>query len=612
MSFLNQLKTRGVTRVILAYLAVAWLVLQAAEMLLPVYGFGDAAIRNVVVILGAGFLVAVAFSWFFEWTAGGIVREDSLETADTNTAGEPGRSHPHMNRFTVLVLSLAVAFFVVDKFILEPERDLAREQVVAEQARVDALTGSSGEHSIAVLPFRDLSPEGDQEYLSAGVAEELLNLLNRIPELRVSGRASSFSFAGQAVPIPEIGQRLNVGYILDGSVSKSGDRVRVTAQLIDATTDTQLWAGKYDRQLDDIFAVQDDIAAQVVSGLRLLILGEIPTVVAIAPEAFEKFLKARFIMHEFDTDRIEEADALLQEVLAMEPDYLPALSLSLYTLWHKRQTASPEMLESEVRGLYARMNAVDPNSADTLRVKADISRMYDQDPQAAIDALEQALSAEPGNIEVLRGAVYWLIDLEQYDDAIKVAKNLVLREPSCGRCVNVLGNAFRGSKRQAEGAEYLTNMQQWHSVPPGYYWNLGVLWLGAGEPQKALDTWEMEEQDVGELWRLLALHDLGRTQEFESLFAAMRADPEQHPESIARVYAYAGNADKAFEWLARMFDPASEVEQVWVLYSEIYDPIKSDPRWEKMTLEGYGMSPEDEPAWQDLHFDLPPGLFAGS
>ena len=606
MSLLERLKSRGVLRVALAYLAAAWLILQLAEILFPAYGFGDAAIRNLVVLLAAGLVVVVAFSWFFEWTASGIVSEEALERGE-RAAGPapPARTHRTLNRFTVLVLTLAVAFFVVDKFVFDPARDRAREQEVAAQARAEALERAVSDKSIAVLPFRDLSPGGNQAHLSEGVSEEVLNLLARIPQLRVAGRASSFAMRDSAAAIPDIGERLSVAYVLDGSVSRSGSRVRVNAQLVDVKTDTQLWSERYDRELNDLFALQDEIAARVVQELRLRLVGELPRARVIGPEAYEKFLEARYLLHEFDDLQAGRIKGLLLEVLEAEPDYTPALGQYWNLLIRTKYMTTENVLRSELEDVVRRMLEADPDSADTLRVQAEWLVEAEGDLEDAAAALERALEVDPGNLDVLRIAVYALQSLEQYDDAITVAKRLVLREPSCGRCFNALGNAFRGSGRYREGALLLEEIDGWSDVPRGFYWNLGVLWLNAGEPRKALDAWERESTDVGEVWRLLALHDLGRNDEFEARFEAMRADPEQHPESIARVYAYTGNADRAFEWLAKMMDPASEVNTVYV-GNEIYDPIKDDPRWDPLMLTLYGDDALDPPP--DIRLQLPPEL----
>ena len=227
MSLLSELKRRNVIRVALGYLAAAWLLIQIVETLFPVFGLSDVAIRTVVIVLAAGFIPALIGTWVFEWTPSGIVRDDGER--DTDDATRQRR----FDRAVMAVLALAVAYFTVDKFVLDPARDLEREAEVARQATTEALIDSFGEKSIVVLPFVNMSDDQDTEYFSDGITEEMLNLLAKIPELRVISRSTSFVFKGQSVSATDVAKQLGVTYVLEGSVRRAGPLVRITAQLID-------------------------------------------------------------------------------------------------------------------------------------------------------------------------------------------------------------------------------------------------------------------------------------------------------------------------------------------------------------------------------------------
>jgi hypothetical protein len=200
MSLWGEIRRRNVHRVAIAYVAAAWLLIQVAETLFPVFGLSDMAIRAVVIVLAVGFMPAVVLSWVFEWTPEGFRRDSEV------TAPAPATRTRRFDAAIIAMLVLAVAYFAVDKFVFDPVRDTAREAQVAAQARGDAIRQKYGENSIAVLAFDDISEAGDLGYFADGVAEELLNLLAKIPELRVAGRTSAFSFKDKPATIPEIGE----------------------------------------------------------------------------------------------------------------------------------------------------------------------------------------------------------------------------------------------------------------------------------------------------------------------------------------------------------------------------------------------------------------------
>ncbi len=236
VSFLEELKRRNVLRVAAAYLAVSWLLIQVVETVFPAFGFGGTDVRIVIVVLVIGLIPVLIFSWAFELTPEGLKKEWEVDRSRSIAA----RTSKTLDRMIMLVLALALGFFAFDKFVLDPARDATREEAVARQARSDALVESYGDKSIAVLPFVNMSSDPEQAYFSNGISEELLNLLTRIPQLRVISRSSAFSYKGKDIDIPTMAEQLNVAHILEGSVRKSGNRVRITAQLIEARTDTHL------------------------------------------------------------------------------------------------------------------------------------------------------------------------------------------------------------------------------------------------------------------------------------------------------------------------------------------------------------------------------------
>ena len=230
MPLIPELQRRNVIRVATAYVVVAWLIIQIAETTLPVFGFTDNAVRVVIIVLGIGLVPAIVGAWVFQLTPEGLRRDKGAD----ETPATSNISSRNLDRAIIVTLVLGLSYFALDKFLLAPDRAAEREAEVAEQARAEAIVGFYGDRSIAVLPFENMSSDPEQEYFVDGIAEEILNLLANIRELRVISRSSAFAFRGQDLEIPEIAERLNVAHVLEGSVRKIVNTVRVTAQLIEA------------------------------------------------------------------------------------------------------------------------------------------------------------------------------------------------------------------------------------------------------------------------------------------------------------------------------------------------------------------------------------------
>ena len=290
MSLYSELKRRNVLRVGAAYLVAAWLIIQVIETVLPFYGVSDQIIRWIMTALLVGLIPALVLAWVFELTPEGVRRDSEIDPAEA----APSKATRKLDGAIMIVLALALGYFAVDKFILQPGRDRTLVEETAQQVRSDTLIESYGDRSIAVLPFVDMSINQDQEYMSDGIAEELLNLLAKVPELRVISRSSAFTFKGKDIEIPEIARQLNAAYVLEGSVRQAGDQLRITAQLIEARSDTHLWSETYDRKLENIFQIQDEISAAVVEELKLALLGETPKSQIIDENAYRQILQARY------------------------------------------------------------------------------------------------------------------------------------------------------------------------------------------------------------------------------------------------------------------------------------------------------------------------------
>jgi TolB-like protein len=589
VSLLAELNRRNVLRVAAGYAAVSWLLIQIVGTVFPFFGFSDAAIRGVMIVLIIGFIPAVVVSWVFEWTPEGLRRDGEVEGATPGAVAMGKR----LDRLVIVALVLAVGYFAVDKFVFDPAENAAIREQAREEGRAEALVGSYGDKSIAVLPFLNMSSDAEQEYFSDGIAEEVLNLLARIPELRVISRSSAFAFKGQNVEIPEIADRLNVSYVLEGSVRKAGSSVRITAQLIEARSDTHLWSQIYDRDLDDIFAIQEEIAADVVENLKVKLVNTVPRARRTDPEVLALTLQARSLKQIGDTESADRAMALLEKALELDPDYVPALldlGRALYGRLGRENVAASDIMP-KLQAIMVQVSLLEPENARFIAYGAWGQFESAQNIEAAAAGLTRAVELAPNDVDVLNTASEFALRIGHADTAIRLRNRAVSRDPLCFGCVYELAVAYRLAGRYDEALEY---QKRYMAMGKGGYYTLASVYLLRGEPEQALSLTEgglMNDFNVYAT-RAMALHDLGR---FEESAAAMTRQIEEFgdgdfPEFIAEAYAWIGDRDAAFSWLEKTYG-----DNVTGIMRELMDPlwarVRGDPRrleW----LEKAGFSEE--------------------
>src|SRR5438034_6440648 len=328
-NFFNELKRRNVIRAAGLYLVGAWLLTQVASTVLPMFGAPDWLPRTVVILLAIGFLPTLIFSWIFEMTPEGLKRDEDVPI-EQSTAPQTAR---RMNRMIIAVLVIALGYFVFDKFVLTPRREAA---LVAARPSAEPKSAANAK-SVAVLAFANLSDDKGSEYFSDGVSEELLTVLQKIPGLHVAARTSAFSFKGKNATAQEIGQQLGVAHLVEGSVRKAGDVVRIAARLTQANTGEEQWSENYTRNLKDVFAVQTEIAQTIVEQLRGRLTGgaanpttkaEIQAEVRAARkggtksvEAHETYLQGRFFINRHSEKETHQARVAYQRAARLDPKF---------------------------------------------------------------------------------------------------------------------------------------------------------------------------------------------------------------------------------------------------------------------------------------------------
>ncbi|MFT3807823.1 tetratricopeptide repeat protein [Arenimonas sp.] len=401
-----ELRRRNVIRMAGLYLVAAWLITQVAGTVLPMFGAPDWIARSVVVMLAICFLPALIFAWVFELTPEGLKR-DAEVPAEESIAPQTAR---RMDRMIIVVLLLALSYFALDKFVLAPHRaeaDRPRSAAPAVRETTAAATAPAiPRKSIAVLAFADLSPGKDQEYFSDGMAEEILNALAQVKDLKVAGRTSSFQFKNRNVDLREIGRTLGVAHVLEGSVRKQDDKVRITAQLIQASDGSHLWSKAYDGDLSDVFELQENIARAITDELQVVLEGEqksrLVPVATKNPEAYGLFLQATAIFDRRDGTRMQEAGQMLEQAIALDPDYARAYS-RLAAVYGILPTYFPaagnaQATQAKVEKYAQRAIALDPALAEPWAVMGLASSFGKADLLAQREYFDRALQLDPDDI----------------------------------------------------------------------------------------------------------------------------------------------------------------------------------------------------------------------
>lgn len=605
MSLFSELKRRNVFRAGAAYFVTSWLIIQVAETLFPVFGLGDAAIRTVVLCLAIGFVPAIVLSWWFDLTPRGLIREEEI----VRKSPDDRRRSRRLDRLIIIGLVLALTYFAVDKFVFSAHREAARQAELAERVqearqsgRDEARESAYGDKSIVVLPFVNMSADEEQEYFSDGISEELLNLLARIPDLKVISRSSAFSYKGKDVKLTDVARELDVNHILEGSVRRSGDQIRITAQLIDGRTDAHIWSETFDRPWADIFAIQDEVAAAVVDRLKVTLVDGADGIEKTDPEAYALYLQAGSVNARRTPADTERAVDLYQQALAMDPGYASAwVGLS----------------DAYINLIYFGL----------LDLEQGVAKVQ--------EALENALNINPRLAEAHRGlgfaAYAWRNDLQSaarhYERAIELSSD----PTDAATMLFALG-------RIEESLPYYERIAVDNPLSAGAHFNLGLMYLFAGDPERALakletvrllspqrygtnffrciaylliDEVELARQAIDEepgesnqaSGRALVFHELGQEEAFQrELSRLIELTGEEYGSEVALVHAWAGNLDEAFYWLEKERETGAGSGWTQILGYPQVKNLTADPRWLPF-LRSVGAAPEQLDA---IEFNVPP------
>jgi len=435
MSFFNELKRRNVFRVAIGYAITAWLLLQVVDLVLENVNSPDWVMQVFMLALAIGFPLAVFFAWAFEMTPEGVKRESEIDRSQSIAP----QTAQKLNRTIIMVLVLAVAFLLYKQLGNPPHAPLVATDTVQVTETSSTTPGmvETGPVTIAVLPFVNMSSDAEQEYFSDGITEEVLNRLAKISELQVAARTSVFTFKGHSQDIRQIGEMLGVGNVLEGSVRRDGEQVRITAQLIRASDGFHLWSETYDRKLENIFAIQDDIASQIATALKVSLgisAGQtIGNVKPVNPQVYDLYLRAR-TLHRNRGEGLLEALQLFEQALDIDPGFAPAWAGLAHSYdvidFYVSTKVLAELGNTSAKSLAAAEQALklDPDLATALHAMGN--NMWPRGEWLkAQEYYERALQLDPDSTDIMEDYGNMLLYSMQLEQARKVAERMVALDP---------------------------------------------------------------------------------------------------------------------------------------------------------------------------------------
>ena len=579
MSLFNELKRRNVFRVAAAYVVVGWLFFEVAKTLLETFGAPDWIGQSIVILLSLGFVPVVVFSWVYELTPEGIKRETEVHRDESITA-QTGRK---LELVTIAAVIVGVGVLVVSRYVLPPETHPGGNAAAVDSgsAAETEITITADDASVAVLPFENMSGSQDNEYFSDGLTETLLHMLAQIPELKVAARTSSFAYKGQHQDIRRIADALDVAHVLEGSVQRAGDRVRVTAQLIRAADGYHIWSDQFDRSLTDIFAIQDEIANEVGTALSASLLGadEDVEIISIGTEniaAYEMYLEALTHKAVGSYGSLTEAIDLLKGALARDPDFHDAKHL-LAQVYMQANNTGLKGLDSikEASALIAQVVAARPNDAASRASQVIIDAVLESQtgnaeafPQA-LPVLAEYVELAPNEADLRLVLANSLSFFGQPDAAARHFDELLKRDPQNPAVHYGIGDSLLRVQKFEKARAAFERSLELNPNQPNAYANLGDAAAGLGDFVGFIDGYfrasEVDPRDH-ELVALIAenLFNLGLVENGDEFLNRARAISPSSPATrrveLVRTYLM-GDADTSLELSKKMLDDQVENRQ---------------------------------------------------
>ena len=579
-NFFSELKRRNVYKVAVAYAVVAWLLMQIASQIFPFFDIPNWVVRLVVLLLIIGFPIALIIAWAFEATPEGIKRTEAADAAGQRSPG---------NAWIYIVLigaALSVGLFFLGRYTAG--RDTPRHD--ASPARTEVATAGP-DKSIAVLPLINESGDPKDEYFSDGLSEELIAALAQISGVKVIGRSSSFRFKGKKEESKTIGEKLGVSTLLDGTVRRQGDRVRIVAQLVNAADGIQLWTRTFDRQLKDIFAVQEEIARAVAESLKVTLLGgDGRSVQGAAPsnlEAHNAYLQGHFYLLRRNVEDFRKAIGYYDHAIELDPEYALAYAeraeawMILGDLTGQRPTAYPKARSNAEKAV-----AIAPALAEARAALGFVRCFVDWKFEDGLRELKRAIELSPANPTANDLLARVIVYLGRFDEAERQARQAVELDPlSTVTQVNLARVLFYAGKLDEADAAARKAAELQPTGASNHRWQV-LIAAQRGDGETALREAQLESDEGYRRFELaIAQHVVGDRQGADAALADLLAKArEGFAYQIAEVYAVRGDKEKAFEWLQISFGDR-DAGMLGLLVDPLLRGLRDDPRYKNLLVK---------------------------
>ncbi|MDP9099137.1 MAG: tetratricopeptide repeat protein [Verrucomicrobiota bacterium] len=588
-NFLSELKRRNVYKVAVAYAVIAWLSIQAASILLPTFEAPPWVMKAFVVIVAAGFVLALVIAWAFEMTPEGMKRTENVR---------PDEKIPQWSRRQFAALILVVAIVAASLLGYQVFRATPRANSASDVPSITA-------KSIAVLPFENLSRDPDNAYFTEGIQDEILARLAKIADLKVISRTSTQRYKSSPDDLPQIAKRLGVSNILEGSVQKTGDRVRVTVQLINAASDAHLWAETYDRNLTDVFATESEIARMIADTLRAKLTGSEQNAIAARPtenaEAHQLYLRGRYFWNKRTGADFKKAIGYFNQAIARDPNYALAYAglSDAYCLLPGYAEADPKNSFPQAKAAAAKALELDSTLGEAHTALANALFAYDLNFAEAEREFRRAIELNPNYATAHQWyAESVLTPLGRFDEAIAEARRALELDPLSVIINADVGTALTSARRYDEAIEQLRKSAE---LDPGFYyahWALGNALELKGRNEEAIAEYKKAiglDNDPLPLALLGHLYaKVGRKDEALVILKQLRerrsASQQQYVSAynLALIHIGLGQKDEAIQLLEQTYEDRDGYNIGFIKVDPFLDPLRGEPRFEALVQRIFG------------------------
>lgn len=578
--FWKELKRRNVVKAAISYVVVAWLIIRVVSLLGDIIIVPRWVPQSLFILLLICFPIWLVLVWTYEVTPEGLKLTSQIAQSDSIRR----QTSKKYNKIIIVFLSLSLVVLLIDRFNISrnSETEISQEFVYNAPVTMQA---------IAVLPFEDYSAENNNTYFADGLTEELLNLLTQVKELKVTSRTSSFSFKNTDLDISAIAEKLNVNYILEGSVRMSNSELRITAQLIEAKSDKHIWSKTYDRKLENVFAIQDEVASQVVNALQLTLLDkkDLPKSKKTVPEAYALYLKSKYELNQSAVDgHLEDAELYAKQALVIDSTYTPVLILlaDIYAAQANNGIRSYDGGYGLAHKALLKAKQFEPNNALVYAYLADFELSYNWDFKEAKRLNTKALRLDANSPRIINLSATLALSLGDIDRAIRLQEYSVSLDPVNSYGYYSLSIVYLSALRFEDAEIAINKCIELQPNSWAAYYQLGRILLFQNKMEETMQAIELEE-DEGWSLQLLAManHQLGNTEIAKKyLDELILKYKDEMAFQIAEVYGFMKDGDNTFKWL----DYAYQVHDVGLnelLTEPSFINIKGDSRWKEFVLK---------------------------